>query len=259
MIHLRVRAGRLHRVHKSVYAVGHRRLTQRGRWMAAVLAGADDAVLSHRSAAALWQILPPGRTHVTTPRILRDRDGISFHTQSLQLDEVTIHHGVPVTTVARTLLDIAASEPRRFASAYNEAEYRRLTSLDDLAERYPGRRGIAAIRRITASASTGRTRFELEHRFRSLVEKQGLPIPEFNADLELAPGKWIQADALWRRAKLVVELDGRAAHLTTTRFDDDRERDRLLVLAGYTVIRLTWKHLAADSERIAADLRRLIA
>src|SRR3954463_12665827 len=108
----RVRAGRLHRIHRAVYAVGYKRLTQRGRWMAAVLAAGDGAVLSHRSAAALWQILPPhGRTHVTPSRRLQDRDRITFHSQSLQFDEVTEHDGIPTTTVARTLLDLAATQP----------------------------------------------------------------------------------------------------------------------------------------------------
>src|SRR3954452_2827088 len=98
-INRRVRAGRLHRVHQGVYAVGHKRLTQRGRWMAGGLAGGEGALLSHRSAATLWQLLPArGRLHVTTPRALRNRDGIEFHSQSLQLDEVTVHEGIRATT-----------------------------------------------------------------------------------------------------------------------------------------------------------------
>ena len=262
-IQRRVRAGRLHRIHQGVYAVGHKRLTQRGRWMAAVLAAGDDAALSHRSAAALWQVLPPrGPVHVTTPRDLRGRDGIRFHSSRLQFDEVTEHDGIPVTTVARTLIDIAATEPSRFERAFNEAEFRRLhdqTGLQVLLSRSPARSGAATVRRILKSASQGVTRDELEDRFQALLEAHDLPLPARNADLELAPGRWIRVDCLWRDARLVVELDGRAAHETSSRFDSDRERDRLLTLAGWTVVRVTWNHLTTAPERLAGDVRQLIA
>jgi predicted transcriptional regulator of viral defense system len=256
----RVRNGRLHRIHRGVYAVGHKRLTQRGRWMAAVLAGGDGAVLSHRSAAALWQLLPARRRiHVSTPKDLHNRDGIQFHSQSMQLDEVTTHDGIPVTTVARTLLDIAATDPDNLERAFNEAEYRRLwdaTGVRELIDRYPGRAGTPALAALTPM---GHTREELEHRFQAFVEKFDLPRPMRNADLELEPGRWIRVDAMWPDAKLIVELDSRAAHDTTSRFDSDRERDRILSLAGWRVIRLTWKHLTSNADRVATDLRTLIA
>ena len=256
----RVRAGRLHRVHQGVYAVGHKRLTQHGRWMAAVLAGGDGARLSHRSAAALWSVLPArGRIHVTSPRRLHNRDGIEFHSQSLQLDEVTVHDGIPVTTVARTLLDIAATDPDNLERAFNEAEYRRLwdeVGVRELIARYPRRAGTPTLAALTPM---GTTREELEHRFHALVEKFDLPRPMRNAELELEPGGWIRVDAVWPEARLIVELDGRAGHDTTSRFDGDRERDRRLALAGWRVVRLTWKHLTTEPEQVAADLRTLIA
>lgn len=259
-IQRRVRTGRLHRIHRSVYAVGHKRLTQRGRWIAAVLAGGDGAVLSHRSAAALWQVLPArGRIHVTTPRDLHNRDGIRFHSQSLQLDEVTTGDGIPTTTVARTLLDIAATEPDQLERAFNEAEYRRLwdaVGVKHLIERYPRRAGTPALANLSPR---GITREQLEHRFQALVEKFDLPRPMLNANLELEPGRWIQVDAVWTAPRLIVELDGRAAHDITSRFDSDRERDRLLTRAGWRVVRLTWKHLTTDAGLIAADVRSLIA
>ena len=257
----RVRAGRLHRVHQGVYAVGHKRLTQRGRWVAAVLAGGDAAVLSHRSAAALWQILPVrGETHVTTPRALHDRDGIEFHSQSLQFDEITERDGIPVTTVARTLVDIAASEPDYFVRAFNEAEFRRLddeAGLTDLLSRSPSRAGALTIRKVLGHAYTGITREELEHRFLVLVDKFDLPRPLLNQPLTI-DGRTIYPDAAWPDARLIVELDSRAAHETTSRFDSDRERDRFLALAGWLVVRVTWKHLTTDANRLAADLRELI-
>jgi predicted transcriptional regulator of viral defense system len=259
----RVRSGRLHRVHQGVYAVGHPRLTQRGRWMAAVLAGGPDAALSRRSAAALWQLLTPaGPIHVIVPRELRNRDGIEFHAQSLQFDEVAEHDGIRVTTVARTLLDLAGREPARFEQALNEAEYRRLhdtTGLAHLHARYPSCRGTAILRKALQTPAAGRIREELEHSFQALVEKQGLPTPERNVDLELEPGRWIQADCIWRDARLVVELDGRGAHTTARRFDSDRERDRLLALDGWQVVRVTHRHLTTDGARVASDLRKLLA
>jgi hypothetical protein len=228
--------------------------------MAAVLAGGEGAVLSHRSAAALWQLLPSrGATHITTSRALRNRDAIRFHTQSLELDEVTSHDGIPTTTVARTLIDIAATEPEQFQRASGEAEFRRLddaTGVWAILDRNPSRRGAAVIRK---TVGTGITRSELERRFLALVDKEGLPRPELNADLELEPGRWIKPDCMWRDARLIAELDGRAAHETSSRFDSDRERDRLLALAGWTVIRVTWSHVTTDRRRLAADLSELLS
>jgi very-short-patch-repair endonuclease/predicted transcriptional regulator of viral defense system len=258
----RVRNGRLHRIHRGVYAVGHKRLTPHGRWMAAVLAGGDRGVLSHRSAAALWQLLPArGHTHVTTPRDLHNRDGIQFHSQSLQPDEVTIHDGIPVTTVARTLLDIAATEPAQLERAFNEAEYRRLwdaTGVAALLERYPRRPGAKALARLADAPLKGITREELEHTFHALVERHDLPKPLRNQPLTIGDRTY-HPDAMWPEARLIVELDGRGAHDTTSRFDDDRERDRILTRAGWIVIRLTWKHVTTDADQVATDLRALTA
>src|SRR4051794_28213166 len=162
-IQRRVRAGRLHRVHQGVYAVGHKRLAQRGR-----------------------------------------------------------------------LLDIGVKE---------------------LIDRYPRRAGTPALKALTP---TGITREELEHRFHAFVEKFDLPKPLRNQPLTIEH-RTVYPDAMWPHQRLIVELDSRAAHDTTSRFDSDRERDRLLARAGWRVIRLTWKHLSTDPERVAADLRALIA
>ena len=254
-IQRRVRSGRLHRIHQGVYAVGHKRLTQRGRWMAAVLAGGEDAALSHRSAATLWGLLPASaRIHVATPRDLRNRDGIKFHSQSLQLDEVTTHDGIPVTTVARTLLDIAATDPDQLERAFNEAEYRRLwdaTGIRELLVRYPHRAGTPALR---ALVPTGITREELEHRFHALVEEHDLPRPLRNQPLTIG-SRTFYPDAMWPDAHLIVELDSRQAHDTTSRFPSDRERDRLLAIASWTVVRVTSMHL---TPQLAADLDALL-
>jgi predicted transcriptional regulator of viral defense system len=259
----RVRRGRLHIVCRGVYAVGHRRLTHKGRWMAAVLTARDDAVLSDRAGAELWRLLPiSGRLDVTVPRVLRDRDGIRFHCCRLQADEITRNDGIPVTTVARTLLDLAGTgDARLFERALNEAEYRRLydaVGLSMLLARYPRRPGVPLVRSMLGRM-LGITRRELEERFVAFVDRYRLPRPERNAWIELAPGRWIEADCLWREARLIVELDSRSAHDTSSRFDSDRERDRLLAVAGWRVVRVTWAHLRDAPARLAADLRALLS
>lgn len=260
----RLRAGRLHQVHRGVYAVGHKRLTQRGRWMAAALAGGDGAVLSHASAAALWLLPFPRRlVNVTTARQRRPTDRIRFHHSSVPDDERAVVDGIPATSVARTLLDLAATEPRwRLEKAVNEAEYRRLcdaTGVRTLLDRYPRRAGTPALRALLAARNLGITRSELEDRFLSFLDAAVLPRPQFNTPIELEPGRWIQADCVWREARLIAELDGRAAHATVDRFHGDRERDRLLTVAGWRVIRVTWKQLQEDGTRLESDLRKLLA
>jgi hypothetical protein len=197
---------------------------------------------------------------VTTPRTLRNRDGIKFHSQSLPFDEVTTHDGIAVSTVARTLLDLAATAPDHLERAFNEAEFRRLwdaAGVTELIRRYPRRPGTPALAALVEAGAMGITREELEHRFHALVEKFDLPRPLRNRPLAV-DGRTIYPDAAWLDARLIVELDSRAAHETTTRFDSDRARDRLLALAGWTVIRVTWKHVTADAARLAADLRELL-
>jgi predicted transcriptional regulator of viral defense system len=128
-IDYRLRRFRLHVVYRGVYAVGHDVPTREGNWMAAVLAGGVAAVLSHRDAAALWGFRPAARSRidVTTPRRQHPRRGIQFHRSSLPSDEVTINDGIPVTTVPRTLFDLAAVlRPRQVERALNEAEALRL-------------------------------------------------------------------------------------------------------------------------------------
>jgi hypothetical protein len=155
-------ARRMHPLHLGVYAVGHRNLTRHGRWSAAVLAGGPGAVLSHRSAAQLWQLLDPtaSQPSVTTAVKGRRRPGVRFHYSPLPTDEVATRHEIPTTTVARTLLDLAAVLPRdRLERALAQAEYRRYPdspSLHDLLERHAGRRGLATLRGLLASADYGR-------------------------------------------------------------------------------------------------------
>lgn len=232
--------------------------------MAAVLACGAEAVLSHRSAAALWRLRPSSRggIEVTRPRKFRGRPGITVHCSPLLPDEVTEVDGIPVTTVPRTILDLAAvTSKRQVELAFNEVEVRRLTdplSIPDLLDRYPKRQGTAVLRSILGdqAALSGRTRNDFEERFAQLVDDHGIPRPRFNADLAIR-GRFFEVDCLWEQAKLIVELDGREAHGTRRAFETDRERDRLLLADGWGVVRVTWRQLDAGAD-VAADLRRLL-
>lgn len=262
----RIRTGRLHRVHAGVYAVGHTVLSREARWMAAVLASGEGAVLSHWSAAALWMIRPSSRSviDVITPQKSRSWDGINRHHSPLPADEVTIECGIPVTSVPRTIFDLAATESVDVVKAMlRESEYRQLydrLSLWDLVERYPGKRGARKVRtaleRLTEEPA-GRKRSRLEERFAPFLRSYRLPLPRFN-DWIFLDGKGYQVDCHWPGTNQIVELDGWDAHSTRTAFREDRARDRLLYVAGYSVTRITWAQLDDEPEEIAADLRALL-
>ena len=208
-----VRAGRLHRLHRGVYAVGHDRLQIQGRWLAAVLACGPGAVLSHRSAAALWNVRQTSASviDVTVPsRNGRKRPGIRIHRSSrLSPEEVTVRQGIPVTTVARTILDMAdVLEGQALKRLIAEAEYTRqfdLPSLIAVVEGNPGRSGA----KVMAAVGGDWTRSELEGAFLALLEEWSVEKPRVNS--------WIagyEADFVWPQARLVVELDGLRAHGT---------------------------------------------
>jgi very-short-patch-repair endonuclease len=235
--------------------------------MAAVLASGPEAVLSHWSAAALWMIRPNSRSiiDITTPRKSRSWDGIRRHHKALPTDEVTVEERIPVTTVPRTILDLAATESVDVVgNLLRESEYRLLhdrLSLWDLAERYPGRRGVrkvrAALERLREDPS-GRRRSRLEERFAPFLRRHRLPQPRFN-DWILLGDKRYQVDCHWPGTGQIVELDGWEGHGTRTAFREDRARDRALRVAGYSVTRLTWNQLDDEPEVIASDLLALLA
>ena len=232
--------------------------------MAAVLFCGPGAVLSHRSAAALWGIRPSsGAIEVTTPSKSRSRGGIRRHCSVLPADEVTEHDGIPVTTVPRTIFDLAAAESVDVVeSALRQSEYLRLhdrLSLPHLLERYPGRRGAPAIRQCLARRreTPGHTRGWLEERFLPFLDRHRLPRPHLNAWIEVG-GRSYQVDCLWPTAKAIVELDGFAAHGTRIAFREDRARDRKLHVAGYEVTRIAPEQLDDEPDALAKDLRILL-
>jgi very-short-patch-repair endonuclease len=259
----RVASGRLHILYRGVYAVGDRCLPPLGHLAAAVYATGRDAVASHRSAAALHGI----RAHTGAPEVTgrpgsKAKDGIHLKQALLQPDEITVVAGIRVTTAARTLLDLGAMGNDIVEKAVRQAEFLALFDLAEvsrLLERYPNRRGTARLReaiRVVADSEV-RTRSDMETSFWTLVLDANLPEPEMNGTIELG-AMTIEADAVWRDAKLIVELDSRQAHATRHGFENDRERDRVAALRSWLVIRVTWRQLNEQPERIVDDVRRLL-
>lgn len=260
----RVRRGALLRLHRGVYAVGYRPLTEEGWWTAAVIAAGPDAVLSHRSAAALWRIAPRRSLvpEVTRPRKFGTLVGAVGHCMELPADEVTAERGIPVTTAARTVFDLAAiSTPREVERAFHELEVRRLwgsASVRGLVERYPGHRGVGTLRVLLASREPARiTRNEFEEEFVALLDAHQIPRPRFNATISVQ-GRFFEADALWDRQRLIAELDGGGVHRTHRAFHSDRKRDRILLVEGWRTAHFTWQQLRDEPAAIAADLRDLL-
>ena len=233
--------------------------------MAAVLGCGPNAVLSHRTAGRLWKLIPRSNAlpEVTRPTSFRSRTGIVVHRSVLPEDETSLVDRIPVTSVSRTLLDLAMllTAPQ-MERALNEAEVLRLTdklSVPDLLERYPRRRGSALLRALfrDRTAMRGITRKELERRFHVALDGTDLPRPRRNAHLSVR-GRFFEADCLWAEQRLIVELDGRESHGTDLAFEKDRERDRLLLVEGWRVTRITWRQLRDDAPTVIADLRELL-
>lgn len=264
-IEARLRRGSLHQIHRGVYAVGHRCLDIYGRWMAAVLACGPDAVLSHRSAARCWGLLrgDSGANEVTRPRSHRGQTGIVMHQARLPADESTVVDGIPVTTVPRTIFDLAVAGDRRLVErALHETEVQHLTdrlSIPDLLGRYPGHAGAPVLRELVAlGAEGGSTANDFEALFAAMVERHRLPWPRFNADMVVA-GRHFRPDCVWWEQRVVVELDSRTVHSTRKAFDADRERDRIFVANGWRVVRVTWRQLTTNPAPLVRDLRRVWA
>src|SRR5215218_3201809 len=267
MVRDRVARGGLVRLHRGVYAVGHDRLRREGRWMAAVLAAGPGALLSHRDAAALHGLRPPGnhaRWEVTTTRRAGSTDRIRvFGTVALDAQDATSVDGIPVTGVARTLVDLAATVPRaQLRKALNEAERQRLFDLRVI------ERAMAATARRNGTGHAEMqsaleelqaigahvTRSELEDRFLALLDAHDLPRP--------LTSHWIdtmEVDAAWPQQRLAVELDGWGAHATRRAFQEDRQRANDLTAAGWTLLRFTWADVTRWPQDTAQRVRGALA
>ena len=262
-ITIRVRKGQLHRIHRGVYAVGHRGLSLPGRFMAAVLACGEEAVLSHTSAIVLWELLKPidGPIHISIPATSgrSRRRGIHLHRapslarpspspaepspspsyppqaggrRGRLSPRLTTHrHNIPVTTVSRTLEDLRATSllaPHLLRRAIRQAE-------------------LAGYR--LDGITTDRTRSDLESLFLALVRRYRLPRPEVNVKL----GRY-EVDFLWRRERLVVETDFWGYHRGSVAWEDDHARDLDLRTAGFSVLRFTDRQLENEPRRVVADV-----
>jgi very-short-patch-repair endonuclease/predicted transcriptional regulator of viral defense system len=265
-VQARAARGRLHRLYRGVYAVGHVALTVQGRRMAAVLACGPAAVLSHRSAAAAWGLRPTSRARLevsTTARGCRGAAGIDVHRpRRIEPEDVDELDGVPITSVARTLVDLAAVlGPDALERAVHQAEVLQLLDVrqvDAALARSAGRRGTGRLRAIVREPSPGTTRSELEERFLALCRLARLPVPRLNLNLPTSEGL-VEVDACWPMAQLVVELDGAAAHRTSRAFHADRRRDAALAAQGYVVVRLTWERVTREADAVADEIRRILA
>jgi len=258
-----LRRGRLHRKFRGVYALGHEAITAKGRIMGPLLACGPGAVLSHRSAADWWEIAATSRVPVdvtVTGRSRAGQPGLDLHqVRSLDPRDVSEHEGVPITTVARTLLDYAeVVPPRRLKAAVEEADRRHLfdgNAVHELLARSPGRRGLKPLRLLLADfAYAELSRSEFEALFFDTCKNHGLPRPVINAIVH-----GFEVDAHWPGTNLIVELDSRQFHLNPKAFEADRERDVLLTLAGYCVVRVTWRQLTREPAKVADRLSRLLA
>ena len=259
----RIERGQLHPRHRGVYAVGRAELSPRGHRMAAVLAGGPSAVLSHRSAAEHWGLLQTAQRQadVTVPGTSRaQRRSLRVHrARTLAPDEVTLLDRIPITSLARTFLDLAAVlSPARLVRAIEQAD--RLELLDGGAvmavlARHPHHPGTAKLRRVLVGyAGPPDVRSELERDFVQFVTETGLPQPLLNVKVA-----GFTVDAYWPDWRLVVELDSRRYHSGHSAFETDRIRDAKLTRARQRVLRVTHRRLHDHAADVLDDIQAVAA
>jgi very-short-patch-repair endonuclease len=249
----RIRTGRLYPLHRGVYAVGRPRVTDHGRWMAAVIACGAGAMLSHSSAAALWRIGAEkrGLVELSLPSLARRcRPGLQIHQRpSLQDRAMTVEFGIPVTTPVQTLVDMALRLDRRGVERMiNEADKYDLVhppGLRKALDERTGQRGVARLRKILDRRTFRLTKEELERRFLPLARQAGLPVP--------LTGQWVnefEVDFYWPDLGLVVETDGLRYHRTPAEQARDRLRDQAHTAAGLTQLRFTHEQVRYEPEYV---------
>lgn len=266
-----IRIGRLHRVFRGVYAVGRLRVTTEGQLQAATLACGAGSVISHRSAGGLLRLLDTG------PRVIdvispvergRAIDGIRFHrVRPPRRDEVGSVDGIPCTTPARTLVDLAGSVgDRTLRSCFERAAQRRLLDIPAIeASMDAGRRGNPSLRalvdewrRAASLAKRGKLKSPLEAKVLPLLVHRDLPAPHLNAPVETPNGR-IEVDFLWPDHRFVVEADSRDFHGTDLAFERDRWRDRELLRAGYGTLRVTHRQAERETAAVADSITKELA
>ena len=250
-----------------VYALGRPDLSTEGRWLAAVMSCGPDAVLSHRSAAALHELLPTAqaRIDITVPR----RSGLSrrqvriHRSLGLAGSDRSVVRAIPCTAVPRTLLDLASVLHRRaFERACDQAEVLGVLDMNavrDLLARSEGRPGVRRLRAVLEAGEVGKDipRSELEERFLRLCRRSDLRLPEVNVWMTVE-GEEMELDFVWRKQRVVVEVDGFRTHRTRLACQRDRRRDQLLTLGRWQVVRFTWDEITKEPGHVTEVLRRLI-
>ncbi|MGH2920038.1 MAG: DUF559 domain-containing protein [Solirubrobacteraceae bacterium] len=256
----RVRRGLLRPLHRRVFLCGRREPDTRARAAGALFAGGAHAVISHGDAAAVWEIRPPaeGPVHVTLVGGARVRHrGLRTHqARALHIADMRTLHGIPVTSPARTLLDIGAQLPaREFAAALEAAQIKRLVSkrhIDSTLDRSPRRPGAPALRALASEPLF--TRSAAERRLAALLRAAELPRPAFNHVVE-----GLEVDAVWRPERVILEFDSYTFHASRAAFERDRRRDAILTRAGYLVLRTTWYELTKQSHALIARIATALA
>jgi len=259
----RLDQARLLHIHGQVYAVGHNRLNQKSYWWAAVLAYRSGTVLSHQTAATLWEVQRQrnGPIHVTAEggrQGIERRKGIWVHRCKLGPEDVTQRDRLPVTTLARTIFDFAEvatyDEVRKAAEAADRRNLLRLRELEKVCERGRGRRALRPIRRLLLELGAPvEGRSPLEIRFAEFLHARRISMPVQNVHV-----LGHEVDALWPTAKLIVELDSWEYHGDRAAFERDRARDPKLLIAGYRTIRVTHRRLDREADQLAAEIRQLL-
>jgi very-short-patch-repair endonuclease len=256
------KAGSLHLLHRAVYLIGHAPPTQRGRAWAALLAAGGGAVASHRTAAELWGILPPSGRAPEVSVVARNpgvRPGITIHrTIDIPPWQIRDMDGLPITSPARTVCDLAGTEPTNDVEhALQEARvHHNLTDaqLNAVIRHTPTKKGAAFIRRLlNHEDDRGYTRSKAERILRGHLKRAGLEQPLSNQHLH---GHLV--DFVWREQRLVVEVDGYDTHCDRQAFERDRRRDQILIAAGYRVIRITWRQLTLEPLAVIARIAQAL-
>jgi Transcriptional regulator, AbiEi antitoxin/Protein of unknown function (DUF559) len=264
-----IAVGRLHRVFHGVYALGRDRVGERGQLRAAALACGEGAVVSHRSAGALLRLLDKGPAviDVIAPGS-RGRAIDRFHrVRAPRLEEAGTVDGIPCTSPARTLVDLAGMVGDwTLRSAFERAAQRRMLDVPAIeASMDAGRRGMPALRtlidlwrRAAPLTKNGKLKSPLEAKVLPLVARRGVPAPLLNAPVEIANGR-IEVDFLWPEHRFVLEADSRDFHATHLAFERDRWRDRELMRAGYATLRVTSQQAEKETEAIVETIASQIA
>ena len=251
---------RLYRLHRGVYAVGHEALTPKSHFIAAVYACGPGSLLSHRAAGALQGLLDATAViEVTAPRGCKAKPGMAVHrSRHVHPDDRAEVNGIPVTSVARTLVDLAdVLNERQLTRAVRQAELLKvfdLRAIEAALDRVSGRKGRHRLRRVLVAyqPEPHLLRSRAERRLKRLCRQHHLPQPQFNVSVA-----GYEVDVYWPDAKLVLEFDGAATHQTRFAFHDDRRRDRALAAEGVQTLRVTWPDLdAALADQVREILRQ---